>query len=187
MKLQDPQKIVNKYAQKVNDYGQKDKQRLDDEDRSAGYRRMIYKENGLYSTDVDLMCIKEQRNKQAEVVAGLELTMISDHTSRPHNNYFASIMARYRKDGQGKYSIMITGFCKAPSIIVAFSRDLMNFYLYNLTKDNGMWYYQNKLRHLEWHYKIRDVAPPEDLYTKNKMDSYQEKFLVEVPSWMITY
>ena len=184
MNVQDPEEIVNKYGQKVNEYGCKDKQRSDNEDRSSGYRNMIHKENGLYSTDVDLMCIKHISNTQFQVMAGLELTLIEDHRGRPHNNYFARIMARYRRDAQGKYSVHITKCCSAPSIIVAFSRDLMNFYLYNLTKDDNIWCYQNRLRHLEWHYQIRDINPPKKLYADNKMDSYKEKFIVEAPEWM---
>ena len=173
MITKDPQKIVGEYNQKI-------RQREDNEDRSLGYRNMIYAQDKLYCIDLDLACMINLENGLPKMVAGLELTRIGHHKFQPRDNYFKAIIRRYRKEAQKKYSIYITGCCGAPSIIVAFSEDLMNFYLYNLTKDNNKWFYQNKLRHLEWHYEIRNMQIPNDLYKKNKMDSYQKSFIIEV-------
>ena len=65
--------------------------------------------------------------------------------------------------------------CGAPTIIIAMSLNLQNFYLYNLTKDNNIWYRQDVTKHLKWHYKIRDMIPPPDLN-----DKYFQKNVLEV-------
>ena len=173
MTTKDPQKIVGEYNQKI-------RQRQDNEDRSLGYRNMIYSQDKLYCVDLDLACMIHLENGEPQMVAGLELTRIGDHSFQPHDNYFRAIIKRYREQAQKKYSVYMTRCCGAQSIIVAFSEDLMNFYLYNLTKDNNKWFYQNKLRHLEWHYEIRSMQTPYDVYEKNKMDSYQKSFIIEV-------
>lgn len=173
MNIQDPQKIVGEYNQKI-------RQRKDSEDRSLDYRNMIYSQNKLYCIDLDLACMMHLENGEPKMVAGLELTRIGYHRCQPRNNYFRAIIRRYRKEAQKKYSVYITGCCRAPSIIVAFSKDLMNFYLYNLTKDNNKWFYQNRLRHLEWHYAIRDREVPKEVYEdeRNKMKSIQASFTI---------
>jgi hypothetical protein len=192
MKIQNPEVIVNQY-------GTKARQIQSREDRSYDYKNMLYDEKSLYSIDVDLICIKYERPQVPTVVAGLELTLISGYQStyevevindeewittsesRPSDNFFKKIITRYRTQGQGKLSVFIISKHNAPSIIVAFSKDLMSFYLYNLTKDNGKWLYQNKLAHLEWHYKIRDRQLPSDFYERHKiLNSEKKSFIIDV-------
>ncbi|NBW13023.1 MAG: hypothetical protein EBR82_33890 [Caulobacteraceae bacterium] len=190
MKTQDPEVIVNQY-------GNKARQIQSREDRSYDYKNMLYDEDSLYSIDVDLICIKYERPKIPTIVAGLELTLINNYQSRydieiiddqewkttvecrPHPNFFKSIMTRYRNQGQGNLSVFIISKHNAPSVIVAFSKDLMHFYLYNLTKDNNKWFYQNKPAHLIWHYKIRNQKIPDDFYKRHKiLNTEQESFII---------
>jgi hypothetical protein len=171
--IQDPIVIVNKYNGKT-------RQLSSNEDRTHDYRTMLMEENRLYAIDLDLICLKYVENK-AVYVAGLELTRIGDHHSGdPDINFFIKVINRYRAQGQKKLSVDITSKLHCPSIIVAFSRDLMDFYLYNLTKDDNKWYYQNRLKHLEWHYLIRDREIPKELYKdkKNDMKSIQGSFTI---------
>jgi len=172
MIAQDPLVIVNKYNGKTRQLSSK-------EDRTYDYRTMLMNENRLYAVDQDLICLKYTNNKPV-YVASLELTRINDyHNGKPHIDYFIKVITRYREQGQKKLSIDLASRLECPSIITAFSSDLMHFYLYNLTKDNNKWYYQNRLKHLEWHYNIRDKQPPPDLYTTNKMESVQSSFLIQ--------
>lgn len=192
MKIQDPEVILNQY-------GNKARQIQSREDRSYDYKNMLYDEDSLYSIDVDLMCVKYERPGVPTIVAGLELTLINNYQSRydvemiddqewrttietrPSLNFFKSIVTRYRNQGQGKLSVFIASKAGAPSIIVAFSKDLMHFYLYNLTKDNNKWLYQNKISHLRWHYKIRDRAIPDDFHERHKiLNRKQESFIIDV-------
>lgn len=169
--VQDPVVIVNKYNGKTRQLSSK-------EDRTYDYRTMLMEEDHLYAIDLDLICLKYINNK-AIYAASLELTRINDyHNGNPPIDFFIKVITRYRQQGQKKLSIDIANRLECDSIIVAFSSDLMHFYLYNLTQDNNKWYYQNRLRHLEWHYKIRDKQTPADLYTTNKMKSIQLSFLI---------
>ena len=168
---QDPLVIVNKYNGKTRQLSSK-------EDRTYDYRTMLMNEDRLYAIDLDLLCIKYVENKPV-YVAGLELTRINDyHNGKPPIDYFISVITRYRQQGQKKLSVDITSKLQCPSIITAFSSDLMHFYLYNLTKDNNKWYYQNRLKHLEWHYFIRNKKIPAELYQDNKMESIQSSFTI---------
>jgi hypothetical protein len=192
MKIQNPEVIVNQY-------GNKARQIQSREDRSYDYKNMLYDEDSLYSIDVDLMCVKYERPGVPTIVAGLELTLINNYQSRydvemiddqewkttieirPSLNFFKSIVTRYRNQGQGKLSVFITTKAGAQSIIVAFSKDLMHFYLYNLTKDNNKWLYQNKISHLRWHYKIRDRAIPDDFHERHKiLNRKQQSFTIDI-------
>jgi hypothetical protein len=60
----------------------------------------------------------------------------------PPAGYFQSIVDRYRSDSQKEIGDIMSKGCGAPTIIIAMSLNLENFYLYNLTKDNNMWYSQ---------------------------------------------
>ena len=146
------------------------------EDRTYDYRTMLMNENRLYAIDLDLICLKYTNNKPV-YVASLELTRINDyHNGKPPIDYFIKVITRYREQGQKKLSIDLASRLECPYIITAFSSDLMHFYLYNLTKDNNKWYYQNRPKHLEWHYKIRDMKVPSDVYEQNKMKPIQSSF-----------
>lgn len=171
MIAQDPLVIVNKYNGKTRQLSSK-------EDRTYDYRTMLMNENRLYAVDQDLICIKYVNNEQV-YVASLELTRINDyHNGNPPINYFIKVLTRYREQGQKKLSVDLARRQECASIITAFSSDLMHFYLYNLTKDNNKWYYQNRPKHLEWHYKIRDMKVPPDVYEQNKMKPIQSSFLI---------
>lgn len=171
--IQDPLVIVNKYNGKTRQLSSK-------EDRTYDYRTMLMEEDHLYAIDLDLICVKYVKGKPV-YVAGLELTRIGDlHNGNPDLGFFRTVVDRYRNQGQKKLSVDITNRLECPSIITAFSRDLMNFYLYNLTKDDNKWFYQNRLRHLEWHYSIRDREVPKEVYEdkKNNMKSVQSSFII---------
>jgi len=160
---------------KYNQYGSKIRQANDKEDKAIDYKNLIYNEKGLYSTDRDLIAYK-YINGKAKIVAFLELTRIEKHPNQtPPPEYFQSIVDRYRNDSQKEISDVMSEGCQAPTIIVAMSLNLENFYLYNLTKDNNIWYKQNVIKHLKWHYKIRDMIPPTDLNNK-----YFQKNILEV-------
>jgi hypothetical protein len=154
----------------VNEYGNKVRQRTDNEDRTLPYRNMLYNESGLYAIDQDLICVTFE-NKIPEARAVLELTRIDDYTHVPPPKYFESILTRYSKRDQQKYmSVWFANMLKAPVYIVAFAENLSAFHMYNLTEDNGNWFKQNKLEHLEWHYNIRDMKVPYHIYEKYDQD-----------------
>jgi hypothetical protein len=151
----------------VNEYGNKVRQRKDNEDRTLPYRNMIYGENGLYAIDQDLICVTF-KNQIPEAKAVLELTRIDNYSNTPSPKYFESILTRYCKRDQQKYmSVWFGDMLKAPVYIVAFAENLNSFHMYNLTEDNGNWFKQNKLEHLEWHYNIRDMEIPYQIYEKH--------------------
>lgn len=150
----------------VNEYGTKVRQRKDNEDRSLPYRNMLYGEDGLYAIDQDLICVSFENNEPV-ANAVLELTRIDNHFVEPAPNYFKSILTRYSERDKQKYlSVWCASKLQAPVYIVAFADDLSMFYLYNLTEDNGVWIKQNKLEHIEWHYKIRNMQVPYYIYEK---------------------
>ena len=152
----------------VNEYGNKVRQRTDNEDRTLPYRNMIYGEYGLYAIDQDLICVSFE-NKIPEAKAILELTRIDNYFGEPSPNYFKSILKRYSDRDKQKYlSVWFGNMLKAPVYIVAFAENLTAFHMYNLTEDNGNWFKQNKLEHLEWHYNIRNMKIPYYIYEKYK-------------------
>jgi hypothetical protein len=152
----------------VNEYGNKIRQRKDNEDRTIPYRNMIYGEDGLYAIDQDLICVSFE-NEIPEARAVLELTRIDDYSREPSPNYFKSILKRYSERDRQKYlSVWFANMLKAPVYIVAFAENLNAFHMYNLTEDNGNWFKQNKLEHLEWHYNIRSMEVPYYIYEKYK-------------------
>lgn len=160
---------------KYNQYGNKKRQKNDREDKSIDYKNLIYAENSLYSTDKDLIVYKYVNGK-AKIVAFLELTRIEKYPNEvPPSGYFQSIVNRYRSDSQKEISNVLSEACNAPTIIIAMTLNLQNFYLYNLTKDDNKWHAQDVIKHLKWHYKIRDMLPPEDL-----KDKYFQKNVLEV-------
>lgn len=168
-------KAGKKRMRKYNQYGSKIRQVNDKEDKAIDYKNLIYNERSLYSTDRDLIAYK-YANGKAEIVAFLELTRIEKYPDQiPPAGYFQSIVDRYRSDSQKEIGDIMSKGCGAPTIIIAMSLNLENFYLYNLTKDNNMWYSQNTTKHLKWHYKIRDMIPPQDLN-----DKYFQKNVLEV-------
>lgn len=168
-------KLGKKKMRKYNQYGSKTRQVKDKEDKAIDYKNLIYNERGLYSTDRDLIAYK-YANGEAKIVAFLELTRIEKYPDEiPPPGYFQSILNRYKSDSQKAIGDIMSKGCGAPTIIIAMSLNLQNFYLYNLTKDNNIWYRQDVTKHLKWHYKIRDMIPPPDLN-----DKYFQKNVLEV-------
>ena len=160
----------------VNEYGNKVRQRKDNEDRSLPYRNMLYGEYGLYAIDQDLICVSFE-NDEPVANAILELTRIDNYFREPTSNYFKSILKRYSERDKQKYlSVWFGNKVQAPVYIVAFAHNLSMFHMYNLTEDNGNWFKQNKLEHLEWHYNIRNMETPYYIYEK-----YKEKSLIIDP------
>lgn len=157
-----------------NQYGNKKRQSNDREDKAIDYKNLLFNEDSLYSTDKDLIAYYYVDNK-AKIAAFLELTRIEKYPDQvPPNSYFESILARYRKDSQKEISDILSSACDAPTIIIAMSLNLNHFYLYNLTKDNNKWYYQDVVKHLKWHYSIRNMTPPNNLE-----DKYSAKNVLE--------
>lgn len=152
----------------VNEYGNKVRQRTDNEDRTLPYRNMLYKEDGLYAIDLDLICLSF-KNDMPEAKAVLELTRIDNYLFEPSPNYFKAILSRYSERDKQKYISVWAGnkLC-ADVYIVAFAENLKFFHMYNLTKDNGVWIKQTLIEHLEWHYNIREMKVPYHIYEKNK-------------------
>jgi hypothetical protein len=151
---------MNILEKKVNSFGSKVRQRTDSEDRSLIYRNMLYAEKDLWAIDCDLVAEKKvlvDGKYKLRPCAFLELTRI-DNYKMPPQSYFDKILARFsERDAQKEMITWIASQCLCDVYIIAFLETLLQFKIYNLSKDNKIWTLQNKEEHIKWHYEIRDL------------------------------
>jgi len=134
----------------------KDKQRKDDIDRSADYKRWRWKFGfGCYVNDIDQVEWKVIDGEK-RIVSILELTMIDGDRPVPET-YLQAILDRFTKrDGQADIIRYIATKLKVDAYIVAYRYNLEDFWLYNLSKNKG-WKYFNKDEYRRWiHIKGRE-------------------------------
>ena len=117
----------------------KTRNRKDQEDRTLDYRIWRWNIDGpYYSADCDQI---EWRIKDGEYVpaAVLELTRVDGYPPDPPPAYFNAILKRYEKDAQGYATVYVAERLGVQAFIVAFSRELDRFWVYNLSAKRGWW------------------------------------------------
>jgi len=139
---------------KVNAYGSKCRQIEGNEDRSRGYKDMLYLYERLWAQDADLINF-HYIGSQRILDSILELTRI-DSSTMPKDLYFDKILHRFKeRDAQRTNIVDIGNKLNITVYIVAFLKNLQKYKIYNLTKDDGVWIEMNQVEHIAWHHKMR--------------------------------
>ena len=137
-----------------NNIGVKTLQRMDNEDRTLGYRnwrREIAK--SPYCNDIDQVEWVVNDENWIIPVALLELTRVDSNTENP--NYFSAILTRFREQGQGSFAEAMGRMLNCDAYIVAYAADLSHMHLYNLSQGRG-WKKFTRDEYMQWIQGLRD-------------------------------
>lgn len=149
--------------------GTKDKQRSDNEDRCADYRKWRWTfGDGNYVSDIDHI---EWRVIEGEMVpvAIFELSRVDSDSDVPQT-YLEAIIDRYTKrDAQSKFIKQVAASLEVYAYIVVFRADLEKFWVYNLSLSCG-WYAMNKTAYEKWIRGFKDKKV-EKLSKKDEQDN----------------
>lgn len=144
---------------KINENGTKCRQREDSEDRLIDYRNWKYKQDSLWTTDIDQVEWSIQNGKDVPV-AILEVTRIDNDYKIPPDSYFEKIIERmFVRDTQGRKAIELANRLDVPAFIVAYLKNMTKFIMYDMKKRDG-WKILNENEYIDWHYQIRNMQRP---------------------------
>lgn len=139
---------------KVNVHGSKCRQIKSNEERTRGYKDMLYLYEKLWAQDADLINFHYLGSERV-LDSILELTRI-DSEKMPKDLYFDKILYRFKqRDSQRANIVDIGNRLNTTVYIVAFLKNLQEYKIYNLTKDDGVWIQMNQAEHIAWHHKMR--------------------------------
>ncbi len=149
----------------VNEHGNKEQQRADDEDRTKEYRQWhrtipAYKDHNLSVADVDYIEYTVIDDKGTLIPhAVIELTRLDGDNPLLPQTYLDSVISRFvTRDKQHVLPRMVAEGLHVKAWLVLFRHNLQDFWVYNLTDETG-WWDRNEDGYIRWLHSLRDKYP----------------------------